>query len=295
MLPIQVGSTSLRFPAIDPLSLAGRTVLVAGAGGGGIGTSVSRLLADAGAAVIAFDIAEGNLEPTADALRDAGASWIPVVGDAREPADVERALDEGADLGPLHGLVSVAGGLRPDQWSSLVELDLATFDDVVRVNLHSAFVTSTGVARRLIVQGSGGSLVTLSSIVSLSAMPFGAPYAAAKAGLLTLTRTAALELAPHQIRANAVVAGTIRTERNLPTSAVPGDPVDRAAIPLGRRGEPDDIAGAALYLLSDLASYVTGQTVVVDGGLSTRPSYIDDANLPVFVRDDAMRKRILGG
>jgi len=286
---------SLRFPAIDPLSLAGRAVLVAGAGGGGIGTSVSRLLADAGAAVIAFDMVEGNLEPTADALRDAGAAWIPVVGDAREPADVERALDEGAGLGPLHGLVSVAGGLFPEQWSSIVELDLSTFDEVVRLNLHSAFVTSSAVARRLITQGNGGSLVTLSSIVSLSAMPFGAPYAAAKAGLLTLTRTAALELAPHRIRANAVVAGTIRTERNLPTSAVAGDPVDQAAIPLGRRGEPDDIAGAALFLLSDLSSYVTGQTVVVDGGLSTRPSYIDDENLPVFVRDTAMRKRILGG
>jgi len=278
----------------DRLGLAGRTVLVAGAGGGGIGTGVCRFLAEAGAAVIAFDVAEGNLAPTERALDEAGATWIPVVGDAREPADVERALDDGAGLGPLHGLVSVAGGLFPDQWSPLVDLAPSTFDDVVRLNLHTAFVTSGAVARRLIAQGTGGSIVTLSSIVSLSAMPFGAPYAAAKAGLLSLTRTAALEWAGHQIRANAIVAGTIRTERNLPTSAVPGDPIDQAAIPLGRRGEPDDVAGAALFLLSDLASYVTGQVVVVDGGLSTRPSYVDDDNLPVFVRDEAMRGRILG-
>lgn len=276
----------------DRLGLAGRTVLVAGAGGGGIGTGVCRLLAEAGVAVVGLDFDPAKLALTGDALSDAHATWVPVVGDAREPDDVEHALDEAAGVGGLHGLVHIAGGLFTEQWSSLLELEPSTFDDVVRLNLHSAFVTSSAVARRLVDAGTGGSIVTLSSVVALSAMPFGAPYAAAKAGLLALTRTAALEWADHQIRANAVVGGTIRTERNRATSAPEGDAVDGAAIPLGRRGDPEDVAGAVLFLLSDLAAYVTGQILVVDGGSSVRPSFLDDDNLPVFVRDEAMRKRL---
>jgi NAD(P)-dependent dehydrogenase (short-subunit alcohol dehydrogenase family) len=124
-------------------------------------------------------------------------------------------------------------------------------------------------------------------------MPFGAPYAAGKAGMLGFMRTVALELGPAGVRVNAIAPGTIRTahsERGTPTV---DSPEERAAIPLRRRGAPDDIAGAALYLLSDLAAFVTGHTLVVDGGSSARPSFLDPDDLPVFVRDGDLRTRLL--
>ena len=176
-------------------------------------------------------------------------------------------------------------------------------------------MTSSAVAARLVEQGTGGSIVHLASIAGLSAMPFVAGYAAAKAGLLALVRTMAVELGRHGVRVNAVAAGTIRTPKNQgagraapPTrpagaGARDGDPgaqsfevdtpEERAAIPLGRRGLPADVAGAVLFLLSDLAAYVTGHTLVVDGGLSARPSFLGPDDLPVFVHDDALRARLL--
>jgi NAD(P)-dependent dehydrogenase (short-subunit alcohol dehydrogenase family) len=181
-----------------------------------------------------------------------------------------------------------------EEWSSLLDLDEERFDAVVRRNLHSAFVTSRAVARRLVDQRRGGAIVHVASIVGASAMPFGAPYAAAKAALLSLTRTAALEWAPAGIRVNAVAAGTVRTERNRAASAPEGSAEDAAGIPLGRRGLPADVAGAAVYLLSDLASFVTGQAIVVDGGASVRPGFLDDDGLPMAVRDDELRARLTG-
>ena len=212
-----------------------------------------------------------------------------IVVDVRDADAVAEAVEAGP---PLHGLVHVAGGLQLDQWSALLDLAPATFDEVIRLNLASAFVTSRAVAARLVDQGRGGSIVHIASIAGLSAMPFGAPYAAAKAGMVALMRTAALEWGPLGIRVNAVAPGTVRVPRNESESS-PADTVDeRAAIPLGRRGHPDDIAGAVLFLLSDLAGFITGQVLAVDGGSSARPSYLDAANLPVFVRDPGLRSRL---
>jgi len=277
----------------ERLGLTGRRVVVAGAGGGGIGTAVCRLLVEAGAVVVALDNDPDHLALSERAMDDAGGHYHSFVADVRSADDVGAAVTGTAEAGPLHGLVHVAGGLFPDQWASLLETPPETFDSVLELNLRSAFLTTRAVGTRLVEQRTGGSIVHLTSIAALSAMPFGATYAAAKAGMVALTRTAALELGPSGVRVNAVAAGSVRTPRNMKQSLADDAPSERVAIPLGRRGLPDDIAGAVLFLLSGLSGFVSGQVLAVDGGSSARPSFLDDDNLPVFVRDPQLRARLL--
>jgi 3-oxoacyl-[acyl-carrier protein] reductase len=272
------------------LGLDGRAVIVAGAGGGGIGTAVCRLVAAAGGQVVAVDRDAGRLQVTEAALADAGTPCRAVVADVRDPAQVDAAVR--AAPARLHGLVHVAGGLAPDEWSSVLATAPETFARIVELNLESAFLTSRAVAGRLIDDGAAGSIVHIASIAGLSALPFGAGYAAAKAGLLGLARTTALEWGRHGIRVNAVAPGTVRTPRSRVGGEDEDSPAERAAVPLGRRGEPDDVAGAVVFLLSDLARFVSGQVLSVDGGSSVRPSYLDDEDLPVFVRDPGLRARL---
>jgi 3-oxoacyl-[acyl-carrier protein] reductase len=277
----------------DRLGLAGRTVIVAGAGGGGIGTAVCRLLAETGVQVAAIDNDRTRLAVAETALRAADDNYAALLADVRDKGEVELAVAAAADrLGPIHGLVHVVGGLRPDQWAPLLTTPQPVFADVQALNLQSALLTSQATAARLIAQGSQGSIVHIASIAGLAAMPFGVAYAAAKAGMMALTRTAAVEWGPHGIRVNAVAPGTIRAAKNKIEETADHAAQDRAAIPLGRRGRPEDIAGAALFLLSDLASFVSGQVLAVDGGSSVKPSYLDRDDLPVFVRDEELRNRL---
>jgi NAD(P)-dependent dehydrogenase (short-subunit alcohol dehydrogenase family) len=278
------------------LSLPDRTVVVVGAGGDGIGCGVSALLVRSGATVLGLDIDRGALAITEGAVEEgvervAGEErvrFVPALADATDAAAVEHALTALDGLPPLHGLVHVVGGMPIGDWSSVVDMPPETFARVVALNLQSTFVSTQAVARRLVDADADGAIVLLSSISGVQAMPFGAPYAAAKAGILAFARTAALELAPRGIRVNAVAPGTIRGAR-----VASDTPAEQAAIPLGRRGAPDDVAGAVLYLLSDLAGFVTGHTLVVDGGSSARPSFLDADDLPVFVADADLRARLL--
>jgi NAD(P)-dependent dehydrogenase (short-subunit alcohol dehydrogenase family) len=189
--------------------------------------------------------------------------------------------------------VHVVGGMPFGDWSLVTDMPPDRFAAVVELNLQSSFVTTQAVARRLVAAGASGSIVLISSISGTQAMPFGAPYAAAKAAILAFMRTAALELGPMGIRVNAVAPGTIRTAHSEQGTPSVDSLEEQLAIPLRRRGAPADIAGAVLYLLSDLAAFVTGHTLVVDGGSSARPSFLDAENVPVFVRDPSLRARLL--
>jgi 3-oxoacyl-[acyl-carrier protein] reductase len=264
------------------IDLTGRTIVVAGAGGGGIGTATARVLTAAGATVVGLDI-------DAQRLADADVAVSRVV-DVRDPDALDEAL---ADVGPLDGLVHVAGGLRVDQWSPTDRVPLDTFDAVLGLNLRAAVTTSQAVARRMLADARPGSIVYIASIAGLSAMPYGAAYAVAKAGLLALARSQAVEWGAAGIRVNAVAGGTVRTPKSESENAS-NRPEDTRTIPLRRRGTPDDIAGAVLFLCSDLARFVTGHTLAVDGGASVKPSFVGEDDLPVFVRDPAMRRRMRG-
>ncbi len=214
---------------------------MAGAGGGGIGTAISGMLAAAGALVVGVDNRREALDAFSAVTSAADGREHPaVVADLRDPPDVAQAIAAAGDQ--LHGLVHVAGGMWPPQWSGVMDMDVAIFDEVLNLNLRSMMLTTTAAARRLRELRRGGSIVALSSVAGLTAMPFGAPYAAAKSALMSLVRTEALEWGPLDIRVNAVAPGTVRTPKSThgnpePTAGFPGRGRRRPARPprqLGR-------------------------------------------------------------
>ncbi|MFO0690286.1 MAG: SDR family oxidoreductase [Myxococcota bacterium] len=277
---------------MSKLSLAGRGVVVVGAGGGGIGTAIVRMVASEGAFVTAVDRDAAALDQAMAAVESVGARGQRCLLDAGTAEGAREIMAVAARGGaPLHGLVNVVGGLPSDRWSSLLDYSEETLDLLLRSNLKVAFQTSQAFARALSAAKQPGSIVQIATIAALQGMPYGAGYATSKAALLALARTMALEWGPLGIRVNAVAPGTIQVPKNAGSGETAQD---RAVIPMGRRGRPEDIAGAVLYLLSDLAAWVTGQLIPVDGGASIRPGYLDEAGLPVFVRDPVVRKKILG-
>jgi NAD(P)-dependent dehydrogenase (short-subunit alcohol dehydrogenase family) len=286
----------------DRLRLDGGTVLVSGAGGGGIGTAVCVAAARAGATVVGLDNSAAGRAAAATALADVGPGHRVLDVDVRSRARVEATVAKiEAGLGPVTGLVNVVGGMRARHWQRLADLDDEIFGSVLDLNLVPPMVVSRAVADRVIRRGGRASIVQIASVAGLSSMPFGAAYGAAKAALVNLTRTMAVEWGPHGIRVNAVAPGTIRTPKlgrerfDLEDGDGDGTGGEPAwpAVPLRRRGVPDDVAGAVLFLLSDLAAYVAGHVLVVDGGMTARPPFNDDDDMPVFVRDAELRRRLL--
>jgi 3-oxoacyl-[acyl-carrier protein] reductase len=277
---------------VSKLSLAGRGVVVVGAGGGGIGTAIVRLAASEGAFVTAVDRDEQALDQAMAAIEGVGGSGQRCAVDAGSAAGAREIMQRAARVeAPLAGLVNVVGGMLPGHWASLLDYSEENLDALLRSNLKVAFLTSQAFARALSAAKRPGAIVQIATIAALQGMPYGAGYATAKAGLLALARTMALEWGPLGIRVNAVAPGTIQVPKNAGSGETAHD---RAVIPMGRRGRPEDIAGAVLFLLSDLAEWITGQLLPVDGGASIRPGYLDEAGLPVFVRDRALRQRLLG-
>jgi NAD(P)-dependent dehydrogenase (short-subunit alcohol dehydrogenase family) len=244
------------------IDLRGRPCLVVGGAGGGIGTAMAMGAARAGAAVGVITNLDEHAEDSRSRLEATGATVATAVLDVTDEDALVRAIGRLATaLGPIRHLVNVVGGNLVDDYHRSAELDMASFDRVVARNLRYALVACREVARPLLADGLDGSIVNISSKAA-AGTPLLASYSAAKAGLEAASRAMALEWAPSGIRVNLVSVGAVRTPRTGDDSA---EMV--AAIPLRRRGEPHEVADAAMFLLSDLASYITGHTLDVDGAV----------------------------
>ncbi len=274
------------------LGLQGRVVVVAGAAGGGIGTTVARMVAEAGATVIAVSRGKDNLDSHIAPLADRGLPIVPVAADVATPDGVAAAIEAaGRAEGDLHGLVNVAGGAGPETWMPATRVSRSDWRDLFTQNLETAFFMSQAVAAELKTANRRGSIVSISSISGMNTAPFHIAYGTAKAAIAAMTRTMAVELALDQIRVNAVAPGVTATPASL-TYVDDDAERDRRAIAMGRRGRPDEIAGVILFLLSDLSSYITGQTLLVDGGLDLKWTHLDADNTSLFLKDDSFRAAI---
>lgn len=237
------------------LSLDGRVAVVTG-GGSGIGRGIAAGLAAFGASVMIWE---------RDERACAAASDVQAIAvDVRDSAAVDTALAQTvAELGTPTVLVNNAGGTF---FSPLLDTGENGWDALYRANLRHVLLCTQRVARVMAGAALPGSIINVTSIEGVRAAPGYAAYAAAKAGVINYTQTAALELARHGIRVNALAPDITLTEGL--TTLSDGDHTDRFAriVPLGRPGHVDDLAGAAVFLASDLAGYITGQTLHVDGG-----------------------------
>jgi NAD(P)-dependent dehydrogenase (short-subunit alcohol dehydrogenase family) len=265
---------------MSAFDLSGRTGVVTG-GAGLLGRVFSAALAEHGASVAVLDVDAEGAEDTAAALRSGGAEAIGVACDVADPAAVDAAVDVvHAWRGTPHVLVNNAATKTNDVrafFSDSVDTDLERWRKVMAVNLDGMFVVARAFGRGMVEAGRG-SIVQTASIYGMVAPDLriyedleflGAPmtspvtYSASKAGVIGLTRHLAVEWAPSGVRVNTLVPGGVRSGQ---------DPrfIERyaARVPLGRMAEPHEMAGAVVFLASDAASYVTGQTIVVDGGLT---------------------------
>jgi 3-oxoacyl-[acyl-carrier protein] reductase len=244
--------------------LEGKAALVVG-GGQGIGEATSLALAEAGCRVAVVDLELERAESVVSKIKAAGgearALSGDVLNDAQAVALVERAERELDGLDVLATVVGSSGFVplletTPDQW-----------DIEQRINLRYAFLVGQKFAALKVARGTPGAATFVSSVSGIMAAPRHAPYGAAKAGLIHLVKSMAVEWAPYGIRVNSVAPGPIITPR-LPDTDEWRERIEQSPLPMQRRGQVEEIANAVLFFSSDLASYVTGQTLAVDGGLT---------------------------
>ena len=250
---------------IENVVQTGRKAMVTGAGDG-IGKGIALNLANFGADIAVVDINEDTAKQTADEIHALGRRAVAITADVSLSPDVERANDQAfEELGGLDVLVNNAGYWDPAPaiWTTEKQ-----WDDQLRVNLKSVFLMSKDIAGRWARAGHKGSIVNITSVGGVKGSATFAAYGAAKAGIMNLTEVMALELGPYGIRINAIAPDAIATRK---LSSVDPTAVERrtrmiSMVPLRRPGALEDIAGAVIFLVSDLSAWITGQTIIVDGG-----------------------------
>ncbi len=251
---------------LDRFRLDGRVAVVTGSGQG-IGRSIAWGLADAGCDVVVNARRTADLEVTADGVRQRGRRALVVAADIRDFSET-LAAQAVTDLGRLDVWVNNVGGSDDKNVRLLTDTPDDVFRAQLELNLTTAFQGAKAAAIRM---SAGAAIVNITSGAGTRGSPYTGPYAAAKAGMINLTQTLALELAERGIRVNAVSPGPVATEAFREVLGV-DDRLDELArtIPLGRLGTPDDIAAAVVYLASPAAAWVTGEHVLVAGGRTQR-------------------------
>src|SRR5436309_10213037 len=248
----------------DLLRLDGRAFVVVGAGQG-IGRQATHALAQAGARVFCIDNQDALAKEVADEV--GGVAWT---ADARDRGDVEASIEAAVrDLGRLDGLVDIVGMAR---YASILETTDEDYDWTFDMVLRHAYLYSQACGRVMAAAG-GGTMVFVASVSGLTSAPRHAAYGAAKAALMAWIRSLAVELGPQGVRANGVAPGLVWTPRISQYLGDEGRELNVRNTPLGRVAEPADIAAPILFLCSDLGSYVTGQTLIVDGGVTSKFPY----------------------
>lgn len=258
--------------------------MVVTGGGAGIGRAIAIAVANARGTLAVIDVDEEGLSTLGRELVALGSKQNHVffVGDATAGSDVDAFLERVTSTGIVWGLVNNVGGAF--SYTPTVDLDDQEFDATLSLNLRTAFVFSRAVAR-LMLESGGGRIVNIASIVAERALPGLAAYSIAKAGVLALTRTMAVELAPANVFVNAVAPGHIVTAtamRVVPEAVRAGRD---AVIPTGKQGTPEDIARSVVFLLAD-ATWLTGAVLTVDGGHTAAlprplPNFQDPRTTPV--------------
>ncbi|MBB4085060.1 L-rhamnose 1-dehydrogenase [Sphingomonas carotinifaciens] len=246
--------------------LEGKVVLVTGASAG-IGRAVAIGCAEHGADVaLNFSRDQAGADGAVAAIEALGRRAVAIQGDVADPQTARDFIDRAVDaLGRIDAFVNNAG-ICP--FHAFLDMPVETFERTMRVNLHGAYFMVQAAANRMVEQGDGGSIIAMSSISALVGGEYQTHYTPTKAGLHSLMQSAAIALGRHNIRCNSLFPGTILTDINKDDLA---DENKRRSmegrVPLGRLGQPEDLIGPTVFLASDLARYVTGASLLVDGGL----------------------------
>jgi len=261
-------STSAQpFDVLKWFNLEGRAAVITGAGRG-LGRAMALALAGAGAHVSIWDVNQEDVESAAADITASGGTALPLVVDVTNSQQVEKAIEQVVrEFGGLHAIVNNAGVTSGSPFEELSEEDWAR---VLGVNLTGMFLCAKYAGRQMIKQGRGGSVINVASISGLVGNRGGnnTHYCTTKGGAIALTRSLAVEWAPHRIRVNAIAPGyfvTPMTDRLKNRDAeFYQELIDR--VPLGRFGQPEDLAGAVVFLAGDASTFVSGHILVVDGG-----------------------------
>ena len=242
--------------------LTGAVALVTGASSG-LGRRFARVLAENGARVVLVARRKERLDKLSAEIEAAGGQALPIAANVVNRDEIARAFDAAqARFGPVTVLVNNAGVATPQSFLGMRE---ETWRQTLDINLDAVVATAQEAARRMVASG-GGAIVNIASILSFGVQKGNLAYAVSKAAVLQATRAMALELAPKGVRVNAIAPGYFSTEINADYLASPQGEAMSRAVPMGRFGQEGELDGALLLLASRAGSFITGATIVVDGG-----------------------------
>ena len=244
-----------------------KAALISGASYG-IGQAGAIALAKAGFDIVVTDLNTDSLNQTVEKVKECGVQVLPLPLNITLQESIDETFLKAFEVFPnLNTLVNNAG--LPSLRKLAIDTSRLEWENIINTNLTGTFFMSTSFARQLIKNNQSGSIIQLASTHGLVGFQGASTYGVSKAGIIHLSKMLAIELAPHQIRVNSIAPGTTFTESRAPSLE---DPVRKAEmlnrVPLGRFAQSNEIAGAVAYLASDLASFITGQTLTLDGGLT---------------------------